>query len=85
MIKKSYNISCLSKKAIKIQKYSNNKDEKIFALAIKGIMVMIFISFIYSLSIFNLTMGYLIFFLLGVTIRISSDIPGGNYESKIST
>lgn len=72
-------------KAIKIQKYSNNKDEKIFALAIKGIMVMIFISFIYSLSIFNLTMGYLIFFLLGVTIRISSDIPGGNYESKIST
>lgn len=71
-------------KAIKIQKYSNREDEKIFSLAIKGIIAMVFISCVYSLSIFNLTMGYLIFFLLGTTIRISLDNSGGNDESKIS-
>lgn len=58
-------------KDIRLQKYSENEEDKIFAVAVKGIMVMIFISFLYSLSIFNLTMGYLIFFILGTTIRIS--------------
>lgn len=48
-----------------------SQDDEIFVIASRGAIIVLLVSFLYSLSIFNLTFGYLLFFILAINIRIS--------------